>query len=178
MLPTTALAVVQQTIVLLAIRLCAKFSSDGSVTMGMNNRFSNDTYVSDRSLWDIITDDGPVLSFSTYNDCIHAFCDPNDLPTSIRGGGSSVTGLGAEGDYEFVITDLQDNAEQGTIKGKKRGTYVRMTRLPEGTDFQQYLAECDRLPQRSLWRQPLFRARPRPGQEQLLHPVALQGSIS
>ena len=124
-------------------QLCAKFSSDGSVTMGMNNRFSNDTYVSDRSLWDIITDDGPVLSFSTYNDCIHAFCDPNDLPTSIRGGGTSVTGLGAEGDYEFVITDLQDNEEQGTIKGKKRGTYVRMTRLPEGTDFQQYLAECD-----------------------------------
>lgn len=123
--------------------LTARFDTDGSVTMGMNNAFSFNRYLSDKSLWDIITDEGPVLSFSTYNDCIHSFSNPDDLPSSIRGGGSSVQGLGAEGDYEFVITDLQKDAEIAFIKGKKRGTYVRMTRIPEGTDFQKYIADCD-----------------------------------
>lgn len=123
--------------------LGAKFSTDGTVTMGMKNIFSGNTYISDKSLWDIITDDGPVLSFDSYNRVIHSFADPANLPASISGGEVDVTGQGAEGDFEFVLTNMKADEELATVKGKKRGTYIRMTRLPEGTDFKEYLAECD-----------------------------------
>ena len=52
--------------------LLADFNNDGSVKMAMNNRFSGNTYLEDTSLWEIITDTGPVLSFNTFNKCIHA----------------------------------------------------------------------------------------------------------
>lgn len=122
--------------------LGAKFNTDGTVSMGMNNVFSGNRYISSKSLWDIITDNGPVLSFDSYNPVIHSFSNPDNLPGSITGG-DNVQGLGAEGDFEFVLTDVVADEQLATIKGKKRGTYIRMTRLPEGTNFENYIAECD-----------------------------------
>ena len=116
--------------------LLAQFSHDGTVRMAMNNTFSNNTYLEDQSAWEIIADDGPVLSFNTYNDCIHAFCDPGQV--SLPG---TELGRGAEGDYEFVVINLDDNAEYGMFKGKKRVTYIRFTRLEDGTDYQAYLSD-------------------------------------
>lgn len=121
--------------------LLAKFYNENGkknwVTVGMQNAFTYDYYKEASSAWEIIADAGPVLSFNTYNECLHAFSDPNDLPFT----STSETGLGAEGDYEFIVVDMQDNQEFATLKGKKQGTYVRMTRLPEGTDFKEYLAD-------------------------------------
>lgn len=122
--------------------LGAKFNANGTVDMGMNNVFSGNSYISASSLWDINTDNGPVLSFDSNNPVIHSFSNPDNLPGSITGG-DNVQGLGAEGDFEFVLTDVVADEELATIKGKKRGTYVRMTRLPQGTNFAQYIAECD-----------------------------------
>lgn len=120
--------------------LLANFKKDGTVRVGMWNAFSGNSYKEDTSLWDIITDNGPVLSFNTYNECLHAFCDPHDLPASIQGVSADdkedVTGLGAEGDYEFVLTDVKADVDVITVKGKKRGSYVRMCKMPE--DFENY----------------------------------------
>lgn len=116
--------------------LLAQFNNDGTVRMAMNNTFSNNAYLEDRSAWEIITDDGPVLTFNTYNNCIHAFCDPGQV--SLPG---TELGRGAEGDYEFVVINLDDNAEYAMMKGKKRGTYIRFTRLEDGTDFESYLSD-------------------------------------
>lgn len=122
--------------------MLADFEKDGTVRVGMWNAFSGNWYKEDTSLWDIITDNGPVLSFNTYNQCLHAFSDPHDLPASIQGVSSDdkedVTGLGAEGDYEFVLTDVKANSDIITVKGKKRGSYVRMVKIPEGTNFETY----------------------------------------
>lgn len=119
--------------------MLAQFKNDGSVRMAMQNAFSQNKYLEDTSLWEIITDNGPELSFNSFNACLHAFSSPEDLPTSINDSGDNVQGLGAEGDYEFVLVDVKEGANEINIKGKKRGTYVHMVRLAEGTDFQQYL---------------------------------------
>ena len=116
--------------------LLMKFNDDESVRMAMKNEFSGGAYLEDESAWQVIADNGPVLTFNTYNDCIHAFCDPKETPSL-----GLETGRGGEGDYEFVIIDLGDNAASAMLKGKKRGTYDRLTRLEEGVDFRQYIED-------------------------------------
>lgn len=119
--------------------LLAKFNADNTVKVAMKNVFTSSLYKEDTSIWEVITDTGPVLSFNTYNECMHAFSDPNDLSFTT----TSETGTGAGGDYEFVIIDLQDDEQFATLKGKKQSTYVRMTRLPEGTDFESYINDLE-----------------------------------
>ncbi len=121
--------------------ILADYNSDGSVTMGMKNQFSYDTYLEDRSAWEVITDDGIVLTHNTWNNCIHAFCDPEDISFTLD---YDETGYGCEGDYEFIMVDLStstDNPEYMMLKGKKRGIYTRLTRLEEGTNFQEYIED-------------------------------------
>lgn len=112
-----------------------KFDANGSVRVGMSNALTGGKYSEDVSAWEVITDLGPVLTYNTYNSCIHTFSDPQN-PAGISG-----TGIG--GDYEFVITHLEADAQQTMLKGKKRGSYSRMTRLPEGTDFAEYFTSID-----------------------------------
>ena len=111
--------------------ILAKFNENKSVRMAMQNEeMSDGNYLEDTSLWEVIADQGPVLSFNSYNQCLHSFANPAIYET----------GLGLEGDYEFEIINLEENAKTAMLKGKKRGTYVRMTQLDEGTDFKQYLS--------------------------------------
>ncbi len=107
------------------------FDKNGSVKIGMMNDLTEGAYEEATSLWEIITDNGPVLSFSTYNEILHYFSDPALYDQ----------GLGLEGDYEFVMVDVPEDHQTIMLKGKKRSTYVRLTRLPAGTDFQEYLAD-------------------------------------
>lgn len=116
------------------------FNTDKSVKVAMNNNFTRNVYKEDVSVWEMIADNGPVLSFSTYNQCLHAFSDPDDLSFT-TGTLNDETGLGAEGDYEFMVLDLEENASEALLKGKKRGVYDRLVRLPEDTDFSEYMAD-------------------------------------
>lgn len=121
-----------------------KFFNDQQVLVAMNNQFSNNIYAEDSSAWEVITDNGPVLSFNSYNKNVHTFSDPD--VQSIPGDDDNVWGVGVGGDYEFVIVDApvtKNAAEEPFVmlKGKKRGTYNRMTQLPDTTNFQQYLAD-------------------------------------
>lgn len=122
--------------------LLMDFDANHSVKVGMNNALSFDNYLEDVSTWDVITDNGPVLSFSSYNQCLHAFSNPEDLPfTSERGEDETGTGIG--GDYEFIIVDAPEDASYMMLKGKKRGTYNLLTPLQEGVVFKDYLAEIN-----------------------------------
>ncbi len=122
--------------------MLAKFNADGSVVAAMNNVFSGFRYIEDKSAWEVLTDNGPVLSFNSYNNVIHTFSNPEDLAIT-TGTGKNETGKGALGDYEFVMVDVPENLEYIMLKGKKRGSYTRMTRLPEDVDFRAYLADLD-----------------------------------
>lgn len=122
--------------------MLAKFNTDGSVIAAMKNVFSNFRYIEDKSAWEVLTDNGPVLSFNSYNNVIHTFSSPEDLEIT-KGIGKNETGKGALGDYEFVMVDVPQNLEYIMLKGKKRGSYTRMTRLPENVDFRAYLADLE-----------------------------------
>ena len=108
-----------------------QFKKDGSVVQAMQNELSDGKYLTDTSLWEVISDQGTVLSFNTYNKCLHTFSDP----------GIYQTGQGYEGDYEFVILNIDEGAKYGMLKGKKRATYNRLTRLPDDTNFEEYLKD-------------------------------------
>lgn len=78
------------------------------------------------SSYDVTTDQGPVLSFDTYNEVIHDFAQPYS---------DNVEGL--KGDYEFVI--MKTTNDSIYLKGKKWGNYMLMTRLPETTTWDDFL---------------------------------------
>lgn len=93
--------------------------------------FYNKQYITDTSYWQVITDNGPVLSFNSYNEALHLFSDPDYYET----------GTGFGGDYEFVIVDAPEDASYMMLKGKKRGTYNLLTPVEEGVDYETYLRE-------------------------------------
>lgn len=118
------------------------FNNDGSVTVSMNNQFTDNTYLTDKSLWQVITDDGPVLSFNTYNKCMHAFSNPEDVPfTGTDDDPNDEQGVGVGGDYEFIIVDAPEDASYMMLKGKKRGTYNLLTPVEEGVEYESYLQD-------------------------------------
>lgn len=123
--------------------LLCQFTPDYKVKVAMNNDVTGNFYKESSSAWEIITDNGPVLTFNTYNDVLHTFSAPDNIPDTEENK-EDETGKGYEGDYEFVITDLDADAQQAMLKGKKRGTYNRLTRIPAGTDFRSYLDEVEK----------------------------------
>ena len=113
--------------------IMADFDKDESVTLAMNNIMTDYEYMEEKSLWEIIADNGPVLTFNTYNEVLHCFSNPEYYES----------GKGFEGDYEFVMIDVPEDGQFIMLKGKKRGTYVRLTRLPAGTNFEEYLNDVN-----------------------------------
>ena len=113
------------------------FNPDYSVRVAMNNRFSDNVFATDVSAWEVISDNGPVLSFNTYNQCMHAFSDPEDIPWTE----DSEQSEGCNGDYEFIIVDAPEDASYMMLKGKKRDTYNLLTPIEEGVDYEEYLAD-------------------------------------
>ncbi|MCF0194445.1 MAG: DUF4302 domain-containing protein [Bacteroidaceae bacterium] len=107
------------------------FDKDGSVTVA-GDPWTSGKVKSIKSCWDIITDNGPTLSFSTYNELIHQFSDPMD------------DGSGYEGDYEFsfVYSNTENPDSVIMLKGKKRGLYSRLKMIDENLTPEEYLLDC------------------------------------
>ena len=74
-------------------------------------------------LYRLVADDGPVLTFDTYNDELHYFATP---------WGSSGGYEAYDGDFEFIIMDVQDDLI--TLKGKRSGNMMYMHRLSVPAD--------------------------------------------
>ncbi|MDE7406933.1 MAG: DUF4302 domain-containing protein, partial [Muribaculaceae bacterium] len=93
------------------------------------------------SAWEIITDNGPVLTFNTYNDVFHIFSRPEDIQdgkTNPDTGREIIeTGYGHSGDYEFMFMEVQDE-NTVRLRGKKRGYATYLRRLPADTDDATY----------------------------------------
>jgi len=78
----------------------------------------------------MIGDNGPVLTFNSYNKVLHAFSNP-----------VNPDGYGLEGDYEFVV--LKAGSSQILLKGKKRGTMIVMNKIPATVSWKQYYDNLD-----------------------------------
>lgn len=125
-----------------------QFGNDGSVNVCANHKWIGSTYQEERSSWTILTDDGPVLSYDTYNNLFHIFADPAnitgpDAPTNPDRDNEDVneSGYGHNGDYEFVLMETSADGDSIRLKGKKRGITHWLVRLPEDTDMESYLTE-------------------------------------
>lgn len=120
------------------------FEKNGTVTISGNNKYIGlltdpnnkvPVYGSAQSMWEVITDDGPVLSFNTYNKNFHLFADPEDIPDTEV----DEQGYGHNGDYEFDLMKYSNDTLY--IEGKKHGVHMIMTRVPADVDDNTYLNE-------------------------------------
>ncbi len=123
------------------------FSKNGTVQISGYNKWigesktgiESNTYGTDNSLWEVITDDGPVLSFNTYNKVFHIFADPADIgSTEINEGGR-----GHEGDYEFDL--MKYSGDTLYLEGKKHGLKMIMTRVASDVNDEAYLNDVQML---------------------------------
>lgn len=103
----------------------AKFGTDGKAHVSGEIAPSDMVTVSS---WDVIKDQGPVLTFDTYNTIMHELAQPMQNPVD-----------GYEGDYEFVIMKITNDSIY--LKGKKWGNNMLMTRMPENQAWESYLDE-------------------------------------
>lgn len=112
------------------VLMCAKLQTNGLAHIAMFNDYSIGQFVADSSCWEVIADQGPVLTFNTYNKALHYFSDPSIYDT----------GYGFEGDYEFVIIDMKLGASNAMLKGKKSGAYINLSRMPDTLKVEDYRA--------------------------------------
>ena len=80
------------------------------------------------SLYKLTTDNGPILSFDSFNKVIHYFSTPSGTGTNSLGQSGHYQGLG--GDFEFLV--LKASADTVFLKGKRGG--VEMMMLPLDKD--------------------------------------------
>lgn len=110
-----------------------KFDEHGGVTIATRNPNTSNAYAEEASMYDVLADDGPVLSFSTYNTLFHRYADPDPEHTQ----GSD--GIGSGGDYEFNIMTIADTMIY--LHGKKTKIDIYMYPLEEGKDWQEYFSD-------------------------------------
>ena len=110
-----------------------KFDEHGGVTIATRNPNTGNAYTEEASMYDVLVDDGPVLSFSTYNSLFHRYADPDPDQTQ------QTDGVGEGGDYEFKIMSISSDLIY--LRGKKHGVDIYMYPLEAGADWQQYFAD-------------------------------------
>lgn len=132
-----------------------KFTDDGWVEIFANHDFIKNEYRTEKSLWAMIADNGPVLTFNSYNTLFHVFSDPADIPYDNQGiknedaiGSGDETGFGHEGDYEFQIMKIEDDGNTVRMLGKKRLYDIYLRKLDPNTDIQGYLESVADIPSR------------------------------
>lgn len=86
--------------------------------------YSSGTEIS--SLYRIIADEGPVLTFDSYNNLLHNFCTP-----------SSSTPYGSRADYEFTI--LSASSDSIVLRGKLYRNKIYMTPISKDETWQKCL---------------------------------------
>lgn len=130
-----------------------KFDKDGSVEISANHKWIGGNFKQETSLWKMIADNGPVLSFNSYNNLFHIFSDPaniegEDAPKGETGDDVNETGYGHEGDYEFQVMDVSEDGKTVRLLGKKRLIDIFLHRLDPSTDVENYMAEIKAVPNR------------------------------
>ncbi|GHV58215.1 hypothetical protein FACS1894182_09490 [Bacteroidia bacterium] len=105
-----------------------KFQSNGNVEISCEIATNAPAAEAKTSQWELIAEQGPILSFSTYNPVMHYFSEP--YATDIDG---------RMGDYEFVVMKAsQDTIE---LKGKKRNNRFILWKNTENINPKTYFTE-------------------------------------
>ena len=110
------------------INMLASFDNQGLVKVAANNMYTSNSFREAESRYAMMQEGGPMLTFITYNNVLHAFSDP-DLHSGVSLGG----------DFEFMIFDVTD--EQIALQGKRSHANFIMTKMPDNIKWQDYLQE-------------------------------------
>ncbi|NDP21782.1 MAG: DUF4302 domain-containing protein [Paludibacter sp.] len=112
--------------------LLVKFNASGSATFAAKSELTkNKEFETDSCLFEMIGDNGPVLTFNTYNKVLHRFSDPTP------------DGNGLEGDYEFVVMKADSN--QIILKGKKSSSLILLNKLPLNISWTKYIEDLEQM---------------------------------
>ena len=113
--------------------LIVKFREDGQVIATAKNSLTtgNKMLTDSTSTWEVVSDYGPLLTFNTFNEILHAWADPRE------------DGDGYLGDYEFLI--LLATPERVVLKGKKHSAYMIMRPMPDMNQEEYFDACANRL---------------------------------
>lgn len=119
--------------------LFGRFYKNGAVTLASDHRFlrngNANKYTESNSYYDMLSEEGSVLSFNTWNDILTVFVDPVD-PS--KAPGSLVNdGEGMYGDQNLVLKKLADDEMQ--FYGERHGAISRL--IPCDRPWQQYIAD-------------------------------------
>jgi hypothetical protein len=119
-----------------------KFSGD-TVTIASNYGLDQiDSTAS--SLYAVIAETGPVLTFHTFNPLMHYFSNAQN-PDRIN----ITQNTGMQGDYEFII--LNTTSDVITLKGKRTGNMMTIRCLQDNLTWNDYLAKIRELEQKMLF---------------------------
>lgn len=84
------------------------------------------------SSYDVISDQGPVLTVNTYNEIFHYLAQP-----------SIVDDDGEQQDFEFVI--MRTTNDSIYLRGKKWGNHMVMTRVAESTSWEDEITKIQQM---------------------------------
>ena len=84
------------------------------------------------SSYDVISDQGPVLTVNTYNEVFHYLAEP-----------SMDDDDGEQQDYEFVI--MRTSNDSIYLRGKKWGNHMVMTRVAESTSWEDEINKIQQM---------------------------------
>lgn len=109
--------------------LLCKFK-DGKAEVSAD--FMDDPTAKSHSSYDIVKDQGPVLTFDTFNEIMHQMAKPsqNDID-------------GEQGDYEFRIQKTTNDSIY--LEGKKWHNKMVMVRMDENTAWADYLKDIQEM---------------------------------
>lgn len=100
-----------------------KFTEDRVYAAG---EIAGDNKMVTWSSYDVVKDQGPVLTVNTYNEILHFLTQPYSNQVD-----------GFEGDFEFVLLDVTPDRIE--LKGKKWGNHMILTRMDENVTWESYL---------------------------------------
>ena len=123
--------------------LLMKFGENDTVTMralyGMRKTDSIAV-----SMYELIPETGPLLTFNTHNPLMHYFSAPENPDGINRGEGN----VGMAGDYEFII--MEAKPDKVVLKSKKRGQTIIMRPFTGDLSWGDYLTQIKDLETKTL----------------------------
>lgn len=126
--------------------LYGRFFESGKVTLSGNHRFlrngNANKYTESTSVYEMLKEEGSVLSFSTWNDVLTVFVDPvspSYAPNNLVGDGE-----GMNGDDRLVMVSY--DADNMVFRGERHGAQVYFSRLDRTPE--EYSADIDLLKSR------------------------------
>lgn len=123
--------------------LFARFENSGKVTIAGNHRFlrdgNKDKYTEASSLYELLREEGLVLSFNTWNDVLTPFVDPVSFwaaPENLYKDGE-----GMMGDQNLVVTSMSQSEIK--LRGERYRGNVRLIRADR--DWETYISDTEEM---------------------------------